>query len=232
MHSAVEQFSLSCAGYCVATYVLGIADRHSDNIMVKKNGQLFHIDFGHILGHFKEKFGIRRERVPFVLTHDFEHVITKGQTKKGASKFEKFQSNCEQVNLFFLLSKSNEELFFKTVGKGKDLISIFILFVKAFLILRRHGSFIISLFAMMISTGLPELSCEKDLNYLRETMVSCLNVFEFFSVFSLYLLYLYFASVVRSLISLNKKLYVTFAPNLRKLKRTHGKRRSIGLCTI
>lgn len=108
--------------------------------MVKKNGQLFHIDFGHILGHFKEKFGIRRERVPFVLTHDFEHVITKGQTKKGSGpgRFEAFQSNCEQ----------------------------------AFLVLRRHGSFIISLLAMMISTGLPELSCEKDLNYLRETMVT------------------------------------------------------------
>ena len=38
--------------------------------MIKKNGQLFHIDFGHILGRFKEKFGIRRERVPFVLTTD------------------------------------------------------------------------------------------------------------------------------------------------------------------
>ena len=73
--------------------------------MVKKNGQLFHIDFGHILGHFKEKFGIRRERVPFVLTHDFEHVITNGQTKKGAFKFERFQGICEQVLLlvFFLV---------------------------------------------------------------------------------------------------------------------------------
>ena len=74
LNNAIEQFSLSCAGYCVATYVLGIADRHSDNIMVKKNGQLFHIDFGHILGHFKEKFGIKREHVPFVLTHDIVAV--------------------------------------------------------------------------------------------------------------------------------------------------------------
>ncbi len=33
--------------------------------------QIFHIDFGHFLGHFKKKFGVNRERVPFVLTEDF-----------------------------------------------------------------------------------------------------------------------------------------------------------------
>ena len=38
--NAVEEFLLSCAGYCVATYVLGVADRHSDNIMLRKNGQV------------------------------------------------------------------------------------------------------------------------------------------------------------------------------------------------
>ena len=42
--------------------------------------QLFHIDFGHILGNFKSKFGIKRERVPFILTHDFIHVIQQGKT--------------------------------------------------------------------------------------------------------------------------------------------------------
>lgn len=134
---AIQEFTLSCAGYCVATYVLGVADRHSDNIMVKKTGQLFHIDFGHILGHFKEKFGFRRERVPFVLTHDFVYVINKGRTDKEALEFRQFQEMCEE----------------------------------AFLILRKHGCLILSLFAMMISTGLPELSSEKDLNYLRETLV-------------------------------------------------------------
>ena len=32
------------------------------------------------MGHFKTKFGFKRERVPFVLTEDFTKVITKGAT--------------------------------------------------------------------------------------------------------------------------------------------------------
>ncbi|NXX62801.1 PK3CA kinase, partial [Scopus umbretta] len=76
--AAIDLFTRSWAGYCVATFILGIGDRHNSNIMVKDDGQLFHIDFGHFLDHKKKKFGYKRERVPFVLTQDFLIVISKG----------------------------------------------------------------------------------------------------------------------------------------------------------
>uniref|UniRef100_A0A8C6KWU6 phosphatidylinositol-4,5-bisphosphate 3-kinase n=1 Tax=Nothobranchius furzeri TaxID=105023 RepID=A0A8C6KWU6_NOTFU len=132
---AIEEFTLSCAGYCVATYVLGIGDRHSDNIMVRSTGQLFHIDFGHILGNFKSKFGIKRERVPFILTHDFIHVIQEGKTG-NTEKFGSFRKYCEE----------------------------------AYLILRRNGNLFITLFALMLTAGLPELTSVKDIQYLKDSL--------------------------------------------------------------
>ncbi|KCV71632.1 hypothetical protein H696_01050 [Fonticula alba] len=133
---AVDNFTLSCAGYCVATYILGIGDRHNDNIMVTTSGQLFHIDYGHFLGNIKRKFGWKRERAPFVLTPDFVYLME----TKCPNEFERFQDLC----------------------------------VQAYLIVRRDARLFLNLFAMMLSTGIPELKHADDIGYLRDAL--CLDL--------------------------------------------------------
>ena len=43
--AAIDLFTRSCAGYCVATFILGIGDRHNSNIMVKDDGQVIASSF-------------------------------------------------------------------------------------------------------------------------------------------------------------------------------------------
>lgn len=105
----LENFIRSSAGYCVITYILGIGDRHLDNLMVTKEGRLFHIDFGFILGKDPKPFP-----PPMRICKEMVEGMG-GNTSKG---YESFKSKCCQafkilrrhgkliINLLYLMTDS------------------------------------------------------------------------------------------------------------------------------
>ena len=95
-NETTQAFLRSCAGYCVATYVLGVGDRHNDNLMLQQCGKFFHIDFGHFLGHFKPKFGIKRERAPFVFTPAMLHALG-GRHSEAFAQFQQLACQAFEV---------------------------------------------------------------------------------------------------------------------------------------
>jgi len=91
-HQTVEEirnrFLRSTAAYCVITYLLGIGDRHLDNIMITKTGALFHIDFGFILGYDPKPLAPQMRITP-------EMVDAIGG--QNSVNYKKFKKLCAQI---------------------------------------------------------------------------------------------------------------------------------------
>eukprot|EP01084_Bolivina_argentea_P086233 155865_1 len=90
----------STVGAYIAAYIMGVGDRHFDNILIRDDGTLFHIDFGYILGR---KLSI--DTSEFAITNDLYMIII-GQ--EGEEVWQEFIEVC--VDAFMILRKHIDEL--------------------------------------------------------------------------------------------------------------------------
>ena len=80
----------SVAGYCVVTYLLGVGDRHLDNVMMQTAGNLFHIDFGFIFG---------RDPKPLPPPFRFTREMADAMGGEGSEHYARFkQYLCQAYN--------------------------------------------------------------------------------------------------------------------------------------
>lgn len=85
---ALSTYVKSVAGYCVLTYLLGIGDRHLDNLMMKAEGHMFHIDFGFVFGADPKPYP-----PPFKLTKE----MVEGMGGPTSEHYQKFTTYCCQA---------------------------------------------------------------------------------------------------------------------------------------
>ncbi|CAI9114621.1 OLC1v1015379C1 [Oldenlandia corymbosa var. corymbosa] len=108
--TCLETFIKSCAGYCVITYILGIGDRHLDNLLLRDDGRIFHIDFGFILGKDPKPFP-----PPMKLCKEMVEAMG-GAESQYYSRFKSYR--CEAYNILRKLSNLILNLFHLMAGSN------------------------------------------------------------------------------------------------------------------
>ena len=78
----MDNFVKSCAGYSVITYILGVGDRHTDNLLLHPKGYFLHCDYSFILGQDPKTYQ------PMRIT---EHMVN-GMGGRDSDNFAKFLS--------------------------------------------------------------------------------------------------------------------------------------------
>lgn len=87
----MDAYVRSCAGYCVITYLLGVGDRHLDNLLLTKSGKLFHIDFGYILG---------RDPKPLPPPMKLSKEMVEGMGGVNSEHYQEFRKQCYTAFLY------------------------------------------------------------------------------------------------------------------------------------
>lgn len=137
---AMDIYVKSCAGYCVVTYLLGVGDRHLDNLLLAPDGTLlpphsyvpqtlsltrflighfFHIDFGYILG---------RDPKPMPPPIKLSQVMVDAMGGSDSTNYATFKQYC----------------------------------FTAYTTLRKSSNLILNLFALMTDANIPDIIAEPD----------------------------------------------------------------------
>ena len=145
--AARRRFMLSLAGYGVISCVLGLGNRHFGNIMLRRTGELFHIDFDSFLGKVESESemktvrgGIKDSEAQNILSKPFHvarsHMIILGGRHGDLYREFEIQA-CAALNV--LRQKKNATL-------------------------------ILGLLSLMTASGLEQLKSHGDLQYIRDQL--------------------------------------------------------------